>query len=337
MNFKRFLTFRLFQSVVTLLGISVLIFFLARVIPGDPVKAVLGEEARPEQIEKLRSEMNLDKPFFVQYFLFLSNLIRKGEIGFSTQTSRDALRDALSYFPATFELALMSMGMALCLGIVLGIISSQNRNKWVDHFIRVFTIGGVSIPQFLVAILLQLFISYGLGILPTTGRIEGWSNPPTHITGLYLIDSLLTGNMVALKGSLRCIILPAVSLALSPTAWIARYTRTSMADESTMEYVIVSQANGLLKNLLTYRHMLRNAISPVLTQASLAFAFLLGNAFVIETIFVWPGMASYLQRAAIYKDVNGIVAVTLIVGVFYLLINLVVDLAYVYLDPRVRM
>ena len=336
MNFKKFVTFRLFQSFVTLLGISLLIFFLARVIPGDPVRAILGEEARPEQIEKLRSEMNLDKPFFIQYFLFLSSLIRKGEIGLSSQTSRDAMQDVVSYFSATLELVALSMGLAFCSGIVLGIISSQKRNTWIDHFIRVFTIGGVSIPQFLIAIALQLVISYGLGILPTTGRLELWVDSPSHVTGLYLIDSLLTGKTAAFVSSLKCIILPTISLALSPTAWITRYMRASMADENIREYVTVSEANGMLKNLLTYRHMLRNAISPVLTQASLAFAFLLGNAFVIETIFAWPGMASYLQKAAIYKDVNGIVAVTLVVGVFYLLINFLVDLAYVYLDPRVR-
>jgi len=337
MNVKKVVTYRLLQSFVTFLGISVLIFFLARVIPGDPAAAILGEEARPEQIEKLRSEMHLDKPFFVQYFIFLSSLIRKGEIGMSSQTSRDAMRDALFYFPATLELVATSMGIALCLGIVLGVISSGRRNTWVDHFIRLFTIGGVSIPQFLVAIAFQLLISYGLGILPTTGRLEALVDPPAQVTGLYVVDSLLAGNLAAFRSALMCLILPSLSLALSPTAWITRYTRASMADEHAREYVTVSEANGLLKNLLTYRHMLRNAISPVLTQASLAFAFLLGNAFIIETIFAWPGMASYMQKAAIYKDVNGIVAVTLVVAVFYLLINFLVDLAYVYLDPRVRL
>ncbi len=336
MNLLQVVRYRLFQSLVTFLGISVLIFFLARVIPGDPAAVILGEDAKPEQLEKLRAELHLDKPFFVQYTLFLTSLVRSGEIGMSSQTSRDAMRDVVVYFPATFELVTISMGLALCIGVILGVTSSQKRNTWVDHFIRLFTIGGVSIPQFLVAIALQLLVSYGLGLLPTTGRVEALVDPPAHLTGLYVLDSLLTGNTVALKSSLKCLILPALSLALSPTAWITRYMRASMADETTREYVTVSAANGLLKNVLTYRHMLRNAISPVLTQASLAFAFLLGNAFIIETIFAWPGMASYLQKAAIYKDVNGIVAVTLVVAVFYLFINFVVDLAYVYLDPRVR-
>ena len=336
MGLKKYIAIRSVHALVTLFGISILIFFLSRIMPGDPAAAALGEEAKPEQIAKLRKEMGLDQPIFVQYFIFLGNLLFKGELGLSSLTYRDALKDVSQYFAPTFELVTASMALALLAGIPLGILASQRRDKWLDHFIRLFTISGVSMPRFWTAVLLQLVVAYGLGMLPVTGRLERGVPVPTHITGLFIVDSLITGNFTAFVGSVRSLILPAITLALSPMAAICRYVRGSMLDESTKDYVFFARANGISSKLLTYRHMLRNAISPVLTQSSLTFAYLLGNAFEVEVMFSWPGQASYAQLAAVTKDVNAIVAVTLIIGIFYLVINLFVDLGYGYLDPRAR-
>ncbi|NOZ28068.1 MAG: ABC transporter permease [Chloroflexi bacterium] len=331
--YYEYLIRRLLQMIPVLLGISILIFILSRVVPGDPVRLALGPEATQEQIEAYRKELGLDQPIHIQYLNYLRGLTH-GQLGRSLRTNRDVIKDIRDFFPATFELTTVAMVFAVLVGIPLGITSALHKDAWQDQGTRVLALSGVALPRFWLGILLQLVFAYWLGILPTIGRA---SQPPQHITGLYLLDSLLTGDARAFWDSLRHIALPAFTLSLATLAQIMRLTRASMIEQMRMEYIQASRAYGLPENLIVYKYMLKNAFTSTLTIIGLTYGFLLGNAFLVEFVFAWPGMARYGAQAVIYKDFNAVVAVTTVVGIAYLLVNFVVDLLYGFLDPRIRL
>lgn len=331
----RYIAARIAGFAFAVLGVLILIFFISRILPGDPVGLALGPSASKEEIEALRHAMALDQPLHVQFYIYLQGLAQ-GKFGLSLMTRRDALTDVINYFPATLELVVVAIIFGTVIGIFLGVFSALHRNSWLDSITRVSSIAGVALPRFWFAIILQLGVAYWLGLLPCFGRIELNVAPPTHITGLYILDSILTGNLRALVSSIRSIILPALVLSTSPMAQATALVRGNMIEEGTKEYVSQALASGLPRDLVTYRYMLKNAISPALTSVAMTFGWMLGNAFVVETVFSWPGIASYGKDAAIFKDVNGIVAVALVLVVIYLSINLVVDMVYSYLDPRVK-
>jgi len=331
-----FLTKRLLLIIVTLIALSMFIFLLVRVMPGDPARLALGPEATQEQVQKLRHELGLDQPIYIQYQMFLEGLL-EGQLGMSTETKRDVSKDIIERFPATFELVFVALIMAVLVGLPLGIISALRKDRVIDQFSRLFAFTGISVPRFWSGIMLQFFFALSLGLLPIAGRIGIGTEPPTHVTGLYLIDSLITLNFSAFTDSLKHIILPAITLSLSPLGQITRLIRASMIEEVNKDYTIVSRVIGMPEDLNTYKYMLKNALTSTLTVTGLMFGWMIGSAFVVEQVFAWPGMARYGVNAVLRKDFNGVVGVVLVIGVGYLFINFVVDLLYAYLDPRIRL
>lgn len=329
--FRDYLLKRLLMMIPVLLGLSILIFLLSRVMPGDPVRLALGPDARPEQIEQLRREMGLDLPLHVQYLRYMNGLF-KGDFGRALRTHRPVAQDLRDFLPATLELTTVAIALAIVIGIPLGVTAAVRKDGLLDHLSRGVALSGVAMPQFWLAILLQLVLAYYLRQLPAIGR----GPAPDRITGLFLLDSILAGDAQAFWQSLRHLVLPAFTLSLASAAQIMRLTRSAMVEQLRKDYVLAARSYGLPYNLIVYRYMLKNAITSTMTVIGLIYGFLLANCFVVETVFAWPGMAAYGAHAVIYKDFNAVVAVTLIVGLAYAIVNFVIDLLYGYLDPRVR-
>ena len=318
--------------IPVLLGLSILIFFLSRVMPGDPVRLALGPEATQEQITQYRHELGLDMPLPQQYLRYMAGLVT-GHLGRSLRTNHDVSQDLAETFPATLELVLASMVIAVCVGVPLGVIAGIRKDKWEDQLTRVVALGGIAMPRFWLGILLQLLFASVFHLLPAIGRGD---IHPAHITGLYLLDSLLTGNIPAFGSSLKAILLPAVTLSLASMAQIMRLTRANMLEETRRDYILASTAYGVPRFLVVVKYMLKNAFGTTLTTIGLTFGYLLGNAFLVEVVFAWPGMASYGVEAVIGKDFNAVVGVTMVIGVMFLATNLIVDLLYGWLDPRIK-
>lgn len=336
MRYRDFLLRRLLYTIPALIGLSMLIFAIARVMPGDPARLALGPEASEEQVQKLRDELGLNLPVHIQYLHYMRGVFR-GEFGKSLYTDRDVTVDLTEFFPATFELVTVAMVLAVLVSIPLGIVSAIRRDHWEDHTSRIFALSGVSMPRFWIGILLQLTLAYHLGLLPIVGRIALDIPPPPHITGLYLVDSLVARDFVAFRSALAHLIMPAFTLALSPIAQLMRVVRASMIEQMRKGYILTARANGMPENLLVYKYMLKNAFIAALTIIGLLYGFFLGGAFVVETVFSWPGMARYGVRAFVLKDFNAIIGVVLVIAVAYAIINIVVDIAYGRLDPRIRL
>lgn len=329
---RDFLLRRLLLMAPVLIGLSILIFTLSRAMPGDPVRLALGPEATQAQVEAMRHEMGLDVPLPLQYVRYVRGLL-VGDWGESLKTNRNVLDDLRDFFPATFELTTLAMLIAILFGVPLGVISAIRRNKWQDQASMVLALSGVAFPQFWLGIMLQIVFAYIFHLLPPIGRM---AVQPADITGMVLLDSLITLNGAALVDGLRHIILPAFALSLGTLAQITRLTRSNMISEMRKDYVLAGRAYGLPESIIVYKYMLKNAFTSTLTIIGLAYGFLLGNAFLVETVFSWPGMAQYAVQAVLFKDFNAIVGVTLVVGLAFAVINLVIDILYGYLDPRIK-
>lgn len=329
---KEFLFKRILHMIPVLLGLSILIFSLSRIMPGDSIRLALGPEATEEQIDLMREEMGLNDPILIQYFHYLFGLVQ-GDMGQSLQTDRNVAIDILEKLPATLELVIVAMVMSILIGVPLGVISAVRKDKWEDHFTRVLALSGVALPRFWLAIMLQIVFAYVFSLLPIFGRGEV---NPTDITGFRLLDSLITLNFSAFVNSLQHIILPAVALAIATLAQIMRLTRANMLEQLNKDYILASKSYGLPRRMVTYKYMLKNAFTSTLTIIGLQFASLIGNAFLVEAVFGWPGIANYGVQGVMYKDYNAIVGVTLVIGIFFAVINLIVDLLYGLLDPRIK-
>ena len=319
-----------------IVGLSVLIFGISRVIPGDPVRLALGPEASEQQIEALRTEMGLDQPLPVQYLDWLVGVIQ-GDWGMSLRTNNNVFSDIVARLPATFELTAVTLFFAVLLAIPFGVVAGTNKDRWQDHASRITALFGVSMPRFWVAIVLQIIFVVSLGLLPLSGRLSDGVTPPPTVTHLYLVDSLIAGQIGVFLDAATHLVLPAFALGLATLAQVMRLIRSDMIDEQRKDYVLAARAYGLPNNLIEYKYMLRNAFTSSLTVIGLAFGFLLGNAFLVEIVFAWPGMARYGVQAILYQDFNAIVGVTIVVGIGFVTANFVVDLLYGYLDPRVRL
>lgn len=332
MSFSTYLLRRVLHIVPALVGFSILIFFLARVVPGDPARLALGPEATREQVEQLRREMGLDQPLVQQYLQYASGVFR-GDFGFSLRTRRNVAQDIREFLPATFELTTVAMLIAVMVGLPLGVIAAVRKDRAADHVSRLTALAGVALPRFWVAILLQLLFAYYLGFLPTIGR---GPPPPVRITGLFLVDSLLALNVPAFLTALKHIILPAVALSLGSLAQITRLVRANMIEEMRRDYALAARSYGLPERMIIFKYVLKNAFSSALTVIGLSYGFLLGNAFLVEPVFGWPGLAYYGVDSLLFKDLNAVVGVAIVVGVAFAIANLLVDVAYGYLDPRIR-
>ncbi len=330
-----FILKRLFLMAIVLFGILVLVFFITKIIPADPVGALLGGNAPPELVDEMKHKLGLDKPLIVQFVDYMKGAVR-GDFGVSLKTNRPVIEDIKEYFPATLELAIFAIIISIVIGMTLGILSAVKRNSFVDHFSRIFSILGVSMPVFWTGLLLLLLFYYKLDLLPGSGRLELFTIPPEPRTGLILIDSLLEGNWEAFWDALKHIILPAFVLGYASSASIARMTRASVLDVLRQDYIRTAKAKGLPKRVVIYKHALRNALIPVVTLIGLRFGSLLEGAVLTETIFGWPGLGRYIVNALLVLDYPAIMGGTVFIALVYSLANLVVDIAYAILDPRMR-
>ena len=332
---KNFLIRRLSLLVFVLVGVSVLTFFISHVVPADPARLAAGPHASADQVQQLRQKLGLDRPLPEQYWMYMSGLLR-GDFGYSLFSRRPVAEDLKAYFPATLELTVAAMLICLIVGIPLGVLSAVHKDRLLDHLGRVVCIGGVGIPIFWLALLFQLFFYRWLDILPTGGRIDPGLSPPQTITGLYTFDSLITGNWPVLASSLSYLILPAITLAFASLAWVARVTRISMLETLGQDYIRTARGKGMPERTVVYAHALRNALIPTVTLVGLQTGALLAGAFLVEIIFSWPGIGFYTVNAIMAMDFNAIMSTTLVVAVVYTVANLVVDIVYVALDPRIN-
>ncbi len=336
MNLRRFLLKRALASIVTLAGISVLIFCIARVIPGDPARIALGPAATQEQVADLRQRLGLDLPLPAQYASYIAGVAR-GDLGLSLYTNRSVVQDLGESFPATLELVLASSILMICLGIPLGVIAARGRDGSVDHATRLLSLLGVVTPSFVWAVFLMLVFSYYLEWLPVSGRLSETMAPPPTITGLYLLDSLLHGRWATFKDALAHIALPAVALSLAGIGQAARLTRANVSEAYNSPFIEMARAYGFTEARVAMKYALRPALIPTLTILGLDIAAKLGSAFLVETVFLWPGMARYGVQTILHKDLNGIVGTVLVIAAFFLVINVVIDLIVTVLDPRIRL
>lgn len=318
-----------------LLGVSVVLFFLSHMVSGDPAKILAGEKAPAQTVELIRKQFGLDKPLPEQYRLYVTNLLH-GNMGISLTTRRPVSEDLRLYFPATLELTFISIVLTILIGVPLGIASAAKRNSLADHVSRLVTLSGVSMPVFWLGLLLQLLFYRTLDILPIAGRISLSATPPPQVTGLYTIDSLLALDLPMFWMSLKHLFLPAVTLAFSSLAVVSRMTRSNMLEVLSQDYIRTARSKGLGAQTTLYRHALRNAFIPTLTVIGLQTGALLSGAFLVEAIFNWPGLGLYTVRAISRLDYPAIMGASLLITVIFILINLLVDLLYGILDPRIR-
>lgn len=334
MSYRDYLLRRALSTVPMFIGLSMLIFVMARVIPGRPARLALGPRASEEAVQRVREQMGLDQPIWIQYLDYMGGLLR-GDMGQSLVTNHNVATDIAEFFPATFELTTAGMILAVVLGIPLGVIAGQNKDHLEDNLSRAYAFFGVSLPPFWAGILLQLLIAFHFGLLPATGRfgdIEG----PARVTGLLLVDSAIALNGRAFVDAFQHLILPAFTLSLAPMADVARMTRSSFIEEFNQDYVEGLRTHGIPGKLIAYKYVLRKSFAATLTIIGLDYGFLLGSAFLVEIVFAWPGMASYGVRAILQKDINAIIGVTLVIGAAFLTVNFFVDVLYGLFDPRVR-
>lgn len=321
-------------SFIVLVGVSMLIFGIARVIPGDPARIALGPNATTEQVQNLRSDLHLDEPIYVQYGYFLKDLSR-GDLGFSLYTNRPVTTDIKEFLPATLELVIAAGIMMVGLGMPLGIWSARFRGKLPDHVIRLVSLLGVSAPSFVWAVILMLLFAYFLPIFPVAGRISDTFEIPT-VTGFLLIDTLLAGNPRAFADAVCHIILPAFALAVSGIGQAARLTRANMIETYDKPYIEMAQAYGFKSRRIANRFSFKPSLIPSLTIIGLDFASMLGNAFLVEAVFAWPGLSRYGVYVILRKDLNAIIGTVLVISATFLIVNLIVDLLIAFLNPRIR-
>jgi peptide/nickel transport system permease protein len=326
---------RLVSGLFILVGLSVVIFLIARVIPGDPARIALGPMASNEQVAALREQLHLDRPLAVQYARFAEGVVH-GDLGRSTYSGRMVATDLAQYLPATLELVLAASILMVAVGVPLGILGAHFRNRWPDHAARLVSLLGVASPSFVWAIIFVLVFSYSLGLMPVIGRLSESLVPPARITGFLTIDALLAGNWAVFRDALWHLALPSLALALSGIGQAARITRSNMAQSYDRDYIALARAYGFGNGEIAWKYALRPAMIPTLTILGLDFAAKLGNAFLVETVFAWPGMARYGVNAILNKDLNAIVGTVLVIGIGFICVNLVIDVIVAILDPRIR-
>jgi len=335
--FARFLTRRAFLALLVLLGVVVITFFLARVVPANPAGLWAGLHATPQDLARARAELHLDDPAPVQFWYYLTGLLQ-GDLGVSIRTHNPVLEDIGDKLPATLELISASLLLAIVIGIPLGVYAGVKKGRWPDHLTRFLAVGGVSLPSFWLAVVFEMVFVGELHLLPSSGRFSDVLNiayPIKTTTGFLTIDSLLQGSFVRFGDAIAHLILPALTLALYPIGLVARMVRTMMVEVLGENYVRTAKAYGLPARLIHYRYALKNAISPAIVAVGLSFAYELTGAFLVENIFAWNGIGQYAFNSVLSFDYPAILGTTIVVAMFYVVVNLVVDLIQSFLDPRI--
>lgn len=325
---------RLFHLVLILFGVSILVFLMLRMIPGDPAQLLLGEYANPEELARLRTQLGLDKSYLTQYWIYLKNTLQ-GDFGNSVRTGAPVVDEIGVRLVATIELSMAAMLIATLFGIAAGVVSAVKQYSILDYASMFLALVGVSMPIFWLGLMLIYLLAVKFPILPMMGRLS-MGLETTPLTGLVMIDSLIAGQFGAFWDGLRHLVLPAFTLATIPMAIVARITRSSMLEVLNRDYVRTARAKGLGEAVVILRHALRNAFLPVVTVLGLNLGLLLGGAVLTETIFSWPGLGRYVVDSLMGRDYAAVQGCILIFAVLMALINLAVDLIYVLLDPRIR-
>ncbi|QRG69537.1 ABC transporter permease [Brevibacillus choshinensis] len=325
---------RILMLIPVLLGMSIVVFSIIRAIPGDPALTILGEKASPKAIEDLREVLGLNNPWYIQYFDYLKQILT-GDLGVSLHSGASITQEIGPYLAATTELTIVSMLFAVIIGVNAGILSAWKQNSWFDYCAMLIALIGVSMPIFWLGLMEQWLFAQELKWLPSVGR-DNSRNPVEAITQFYILDTLLAGQWDQLWEVIKHLILPGIALGTIPMAIIARITRSSMLEVMRADYVRTARAKGLAQFWVVYKHALKNAMIPVLTVIGLQTGLLLGGAVLTETIFGWPGVGRYIFTAIGNRDYPVIQSGILVIATIFVLINLLVDLLYAYIDPRIK-
>lgn len=330
----RYIVRRLVLLVVVLVGMSVITFSLTHLVPGNPARLLAGPHASQAEVDALAHKYGLDRPVPEQYVVYVQGLLH-GDLGMSLTDRRPVVDDLAQFLPATIELTFVALVLTVALGIPLGIVSAVARGTLLDHLARVLSIGGVSVPIFWLGLILQLVLFRWVGVLPASGRLGPFDIPPPSVTGLYTIDSLLAGRFDTFAAAVAHLVLPAVTLAAGSIAVVTRMMRASIIEALEADYVRTARSKGLLERTVLSRHVLKNALIPTVTVIGLQVGYLLAGNVLAEAVFSWPGIGLYAVNAIGNLDYAAIMGVTLVISVVYVLVNLVVDLVYALLDPRI--
>jgi ABC-type dipeptide/oligopeptide/nickel transport system permease component len=335
----RFIARRLAGSAAVLLGLSLITFALARLVPSNPAAVYIGPKARPEEIARVAHQLGLDQPLPIQYLVYMRSMLT-GDWGISIGSKQPVLDEILARLPATLELIFAAMVIAIPFGLLLGILSARWQRRPPDAVVRIGSIVGVSLPAFWLGLLLQVLFFRSLHLLPLTGRVSSdlrFTSAIADITGIYLVDSAITGNWTAFIDVTWHLILPAITLAAYPMGLIARMTRAAMLEALGQDYVRAARAAGIRERLITWRLALKNALIPVTTVIGLVLAYSLTGTFFVEVVFNWPGLGTFAVKALLNLDYPAIMGITLFGAMAYVVINLLVDLTQSWLDPRTRL
>lgn len=325
---------RLLQLIPVLFGMSLIVFLIIHAIPGDPALAVLGERATPDAVAALRAKLHLNDPLYMQYFYYLGNVLT-GDLGESVRTKKAISDEILPYLAATIELAVCALLFAIVVGVNAGIIAAWKRASWFDYIAMLIALVGVSMPVFWLGLVEQWIFADKLDLLPSIGRFNA-REPIESITNFYIIDTIIAGNWTGLWDVVKHLILPGVALGTIPMAIIARMTRSSMLEVMKSDFIRTARAKGVNEFWVVYKHALKNAFTPVLTVIGLQLGLLLGGAVLTETIFSWPGIGRYINDAISFRDYSVVQSGILVIAFIFVMINLIVDILYAYLDPRIQ-
>lgn len=330
----RYLGRRLLELIPVAFGVLLIVFTISHLTPGDPVLTLLGEHASPQAVEKLRAELKLNDPLPVQFVEYLGRVLQ-GDLGRSMHSNERVTDLLATRFPATMELSFAAMLIASVVGILTGVIAASKQNSWFDGTSMVVALFGFSMPIFWLGIMLILLFAWYLGWFPISGRLD-YTIEITRVTNLYFLDAILTRNWAALGNALRHLVLPAVTLSTVPLAIIARMTRSSLLEVLRQDYVRTARAKGLAERNVVSHHALRNAFIPVITVIGLNVGSLLGGAILTETIYAWPGVGRMLVDAIFARDYPIVQGSVLVIALLFVIVNLLVDISYAYLDPRIH-
>jgi len=336
MKMSRFIAKRLFYSIFVLLGLSIIIFLMSRIFPGDPARTALGTLAPQWAVDNLREQLHLNDPIHVQYWIWLTNAFR-GDLGMSLVTKRPVMKDIINFFPATFELVVFSIIISITISIVVGVTAGRRANSRFDNIVRIASYLGVAIPTFVWAIMAMFLFGYMWKMLPVLGRLSSGIVHPPRITGMITVDALLTGNFAAFFDVLKHMILPGSALAVGRIAQDTRIMRASIVENLRKDYIAAATSYGIPERLVMFKYLMKPSLIPVVSIMGLEISGAMAGSFIIEFIFNWPGFGKYGANAMLNKDLNAIIGSVMVVGIFFALINIVVDVIITYLDPRIRM
>lgn len=333
MSFWGLIRQRCWGLILVVAGVCVITFIISHLIPGDPARLLAGDRASDEIVRHIRQQLGLDLPLWQQFARYVDALLH-GDLGTSIRTGRPVLEDLKTFFPATLELAFCALLIALLVGIPLGVLSAVYRNRWTDHLVRLMALTGISTPAFWLGLGVIVLFYGKLDWLPGSGRLDDWFDPPTRVSGFYLLDSLLEGNIEVFFNALQHLILPAATLAFVHLGIVARQIRSAMLEQLNEDYIRTALASGLPKFTIVVRYALPNALIPSITVLGLALGDLMYGAVLTETVFAWPGMGAYVVSSIQALDFPAVMGFAIVVSFAYVLVNLVVDLLYLWIDPR---